>query len=143
MGTTTQKQWTLARHDEIKKRCLKATKRSGTNCNCPDCNFNNHAPADLLDALKEIERLTIAGTCLATALKEAIVAGTYVVRLIEDQRKAGDSPNPFVKADWLGATMHCYAAMSFLNNARKALAEWGVEETSKENKNADSNKNCV
>lgn len=27
------------------------------------------------------------------------------------------------KADWLGTTMHCYAAMSFVNEAGVALAK--------------------
>lgn len=59
---------------------------------------------------------------LAEALKHAIGAAEYVIKLCEDTLKCGDSPNPHVKADWLGTTAHCYAAMSFVNGARKALA---------------------
>jgi hypothetical protein len=59
------------------------------------------------------------------ALKDSVKAAEYVVRLIEQTGKAGVSPNPMEKADWLGAAMHCYAAMSFIQKARQALERLG------------------
>lgn len=58
---------------------------------------------------------------LEKALKQAIAAGEYVVRLVEDTGACGISPNPNVKSDWLGTAMHCYGAMAWLSGARKAL----------------------
>ncbi len=55
------------------------------------------------------------------ALKSAISAAEYVIRLCEANSKAGDSPSPTQKADWIGTVAHCYAAMSFVNEARAAL----------------------
>ena len=65
-------------------------------------------------------------TKLEQALQKAISAGEYVVRLVEDTGACGLSPNPNVKSDWLGTAMHCYAAMSFLQEARAALKTDGV-----------------
>jgi hypothetical protein len=59
------------------------------------------------------------------ALMDSVKAAEYVVRLIEQTGKAGVSPNPMEKADWLGAAMHCYAAMSFIQKARQALERLG------------------
>jgi hypothetical protein len=59
------------------------------------------------------------------ALMDSVKAAEYVVRLIEQTGKAGVSPNPMEKADWLGAAMHCYAAMSFIKKARQALEGLG------------------
>jgi hypothetical protein len=74
---------------------------------------------DLAVLIEVNQKLAIA----VAALKEAIDAGTYVVQLCEDNVKCGDSPNPSVKADWVGTVAHCYAAMNFLPKARKALAQ--------------------
>lgn len=60
---------------------------------------------------------------LVEALENAVKAGEYVVKLVEDTGACGDSPNPNLKADWLGTAMHCYAAMAFLSHARAALAQ--------------------
>jgi len=59
---------------------------------------------------------------LEIALKRAVSAGEYVVRLVEDTGNCGISPNPNVKSDWLATSMHCYAAMNWVKEAREALA---------------------
>ena len=58
---------------------------------------------------------------LEGALEEAIGAGEYVVKIIEADGKAGVSPNGFERSMPHATLAHCYAAMSFLNQARKAL----------------------
>lgn len=59
---------------------------------------------------------------LLDALKKAVSAGVYVVRLVEDTGNCGASPDPGVKSDWLGTAMHCYGAMAFLPSAHVAIA---------------------
>jgi ribosomal protein L25 (general stress protein Ctc) len=58
---------------------------------------------------------------LEDALRKAICAGEYVVKLCEDDYKCGASPNPMVKSMPSAVIAECYAAMSFLNQAREAL----------------------
>ncbi len=58
---------------------------------------------------------------LVKALQSAVSAGEYVVNLAHANDKAGQSPDPHEKADWIGTVAHMYAAMSFLNEARAAL----------------------
>jgi len=58
---------------------------------------------------------------LEDALKEAIGAGEYVVKIIEADGKAGASTNVFERSMPHATLAHCYAAMSFLNQARAAL----------------------
>jgi hypothetical protein len=57
------------------------------------------------------------------ALKNAVSAAEYVVSLCERNIAAGESPNPNVKADWPSTVAHCYAAMTFITQARAALAD--------------------
>lgn len=59
---------------------------------------------------------------LEEALRQAVSAGSYVVNLIKATSKAGDSPNPNERADWIGTCSHAYAAMSFLKPAQDALS---------------------
>lgn len=58
---------------------------------------------------------------LREALRKAVRAAEYVVQIVEANDKAGQSPNPFEKADWVGTCGHAYAAMAFVNEARAAL----------------------
>ena len=68
-------------------------------------------------ALRERQRV------LVEALKDAIGAGEYVVKIIEADANAGASPS-IVERSMPHATLaHCYAAMNFLNKARAALVE--------------------
>jgi hypothetical protein len=80
---------------------------------------------DCLDACAGIADPQSAITAARDALMDSVKAAEYVVRLIEQTGKAGVSPNPMEKANWLGATMHCYAAMSFIKKARQALEGLG------------------
>jgi hypothetical protein len=56
------------------------------------------------------------------ALEAAVSAAEYSIGLLEANVKAGDSPNSREKADWIGSCAHVYAAMSFVTEARAALA---------------------
>jgi phage baseplate assembly protein W len=58
---------------------------------------------------------------LEDALKTAIGAGEYVVRLCENDAKCGASPNPLVRSMPSAIVAECYAAMNFLYEARAAL----------------------
>ena len=64
---------------------------------------------------------------LVEALRKAVSAASYAVRLAEDTLACGNSPNPAVKADWAGTVAHMYAAMNFVTEARAALRNAGVE----------------
>jgi len=68
---------------------------------------------------EELHELEVAE--LKAALAEAISAGEYVVNLVEEDQRAGVSPNPMERSHPTAALAHCYAAMAFLNRARKAL----------------------
>lgn len=68
-------------------------------------------------------RLIAAAPEMLEALKAAKEAGTYVIQLCEANDKAGTSPNPNEKSDWVGTVAHCYAAMSFLSKVHAAIAK--------------------
>jgi len=54
---------------------------------------------------------------LLEACKKAVSAAEYVVQMVEAEGE------PSHKSDWLGATMHCYAAMNFVAEARAAISK--------------------
>ena len=62
---------------------------------------------------------------LKTALTGAVTAGEYVVQLCEADMKSGESTYPNERSMPAATLAHCYAAMSFLGVARKALAGVG------------------
>lgn len=54
------------------------------------------------------------------ALDAAIAAAEYVVKLCEANYKAGQSPNPNERSMPEATIAHVYAAMAFVEEARKA-----------------------
>lgn len=56
------------------------------------------------------------------ALDEAIAAAEYVVKICEADNRAGQSPNPMERSMPAATIAHVYAAMAFVQNARKARA---------------------
>ncbi len=75
---------------------------------------------EALDALRARAELAEE---LRASLEKSVSAAEYVIGLCESNMKAGDSPAPHEKADWIGTSAHCYAAMSFVSDARAALAK--------------------
>lgn len=73
------------------------------------------------DLQQENEKLRAERDRLREALKKAVSAGEFVVKIVEDCGNCGASPNPSVRSDWLGTAMHCYAAMHWLGYAHAAL----------------------
>jgi hypothetical protein len=61
---------------------------------------------------------------LVKQLDRAVGAAEYVIKICEDDVKAGEDPSPFKKANHSGALAHCYAAMNFVVGARKVLERW-------------------
>lgn len=83
--------------------------------------YENPLPTGRYVLADDYDKVVLKNEQLTAALNEAVSAGEYVVKLCEADVEAGRSPSPFKKSDPNAVMAHCYAAMSFLPNAYKAL----------------------
>jgi hypothetical protein len=117
--------WFCGVHDPARKQAKQDEKYAALEADRERKANAHKRTSDCVNACAGIADPQSAIAAAREALKDSVKAAEYVVRLIEQTGKAGVSPNPMEKADWLGAAMHCYAAMSFIQKARQALERLG------------------